>query len=88
MFLEFDNGLFRKKRVWILYANTRYIHGNWIFSTPSRFLKELPKKNILTTNLFFDSESNKGMLIKNKNAIAYEDSQKIEDVFFSIRLLL
>ena len=30
-----------KKRVWILYANTRYVHGNWLFTIPSRFIKEL-----------------------------------------------
>ncbi len=70
-----------KKRVWIFHANTRYIHGNWIFSIPSRFLKELPKKNVLTTNLFFDSESNKDMLIENKNVITHENNQKIADVF-------
>ena len=33
-----------KKRVWILHANSRYIHGNWLFSSPSRFISELPEK--------------------------------------------
>ena len=32
-------------------------------------------------NLFFDSESNKDMLIENKNVITHENNQKIADVF-------
>ena len=70
-----------KKIVWILHANTRYIHGNWIFSSPSRFLKELPKRNILKTGLFFESESPKDILIQNEDIITYENTQKIEDMF-------
>ena len=46
-----------KKKVWVLHANTRYIHGNWLFCSPSRFLKELPKKNISMTDLFFNNSS-------------------------------
>ena len=41
-----------QKRAWILHANSRYIHGNWMFSSPSRFISELPKKNIILSNLF------------------------------------
>ena len=51
-------GLTRAKRVWILHANSRYIHGNWLFSSPSRFISELPEKNISATNLFFKYNSN------------------------------
>ena len=50
-----------RKRVWILHANSRYIHGNWLFSSPSRFIAELPEKNVSISNLFFKSNSNYNM---------------------------
>ena len=37
-----------QKRVWILHANSRIIHGQWFYSIPSRFLRELPPDNIIT----------------------------------------
>ncbi len=35
-----------KKRVFISYASTRRMYGNWINSVPSRFIDELPKQYI------------------------------------------
>ncbi len=46
-----------KKKVWILHANTRFIHGNWLFASPSRFIKELPEDNISIFNPFLDNNS-------------------------------
>ncbi len=37
-----------QKRVWILHANSRIIHGQWYYSIPSRFLSELPSDNIIS----------------------------------------
>ena len=37
-----------QKRVWILHANSRIIHGQWFYSIPSRFLSELPSDNIIS----------------------------------------
>ena len=39
-----------QKRVWILHANSRIIHGQWFYSIPSRFLSELPSDNIVSNN--------------------------------------
>jgi len=69
-----------KKNVWILYANTRYIHGNWLFSIPSRFIKELPEKNISITNLFFETSSNKGMTDPNYTSTMGKNILKIDNV--------
>ena len=44
-----------QKRVWILHANSRIIHGQWFYSTPSRFLSELPSDNIISNS---DTNSN------------------------------
>ena len=77
-----------RKKVWILYANTRYIHGNWLFCSPSRFLKELPKKNVSTINLFFKNASDnnnseyKGDLIGFSNLESQENSLFIGDKVF------
>ena len=62
-----------KKRVWILHANSRYIHGNWLFSSPSRFISELPEKNISATNLFFKYNSN-------TNSIQVENALTVNNV--------
>ena len=70
-----------KKEVWILHANTRFIHGNWLFSSPSRFIKELPKKNILTSNLFFDNNNKKEVYDQTDNLINYENLLVGDKVF-------
>ena len=44
-----------KEKVNISFAKRRFIHGNWNFSQPSRFLSEIPKKNIDTKeDVFFE----------------------------------
>ena len=74
-----------KKRVWILHANSRYIHGNWLFSSPSRFIAELPEKNVSISNLFFNSNSNYNMhnnynvSVKTDPAVTYKNFQKEEN---------
>ena len=70
-----------KKEVWILHANTRFIHGNWLFSSPSRFIKELPKKNILTSNLFFDNNNKKEVYDQSDNLLSYENLLVGDKVF-------
>ena len=51
--------------VWIFNANCRLTHGQWIDCIPSRFLEELPEKNINK----FSSYSNN---FNNKSSIALE----------------
>ena len=69
-----------KKRVWILHANSRFIHGNWLFSSPSRFISELPEKNISLSNLYFNYNSNNSMSNYNENSIDYSGSKHIEEI--------
>ena len=46
-----------KEKVNISFAKRRFIHGNWNFSQPSRFLSEIPKENIDTKeDIFFEEE--------------------------------
>jgi len=68
-----------KKRVWILHANSRYIHGNWLFSSPSRFISELPEENISLRNLFFNYDSKNNMSAKIDTAITYTNLKIAED---------
>ena len=60
-----------QKRVWILYANSRIIHGQWFYSIPSRFLSELPSDNIISnsdTNAnYFGSLDYQNNILENKN---------------------
>ena len=44
-----------KSDLWIFNANSRLTHGQWIDCIPSRFLDELPEKNI---NRFFSNSKN------------------------------
>ena len=69
-----------KKKVWVLHANTRYIHGNWLFCSPSRFLKELPKKNISMTDLFFNNNNNTDWSDQSSNLLSDNTLDKLEDV--------
>ena len=46
-----------KNQVWILYANSRIIHGQWFYSLPSRFINELPEDTTLKENSF-NNETN------------------------------
>ena len=68
-----------KKRAWILHANSRYIHGNWLYSSPSRFIYELPEKNISATNLFFNYNSNNNS-IQMENTLSFDNLDNIEEV--------
>ncbi|MBV68690.1 MAG: hypothetical protein CMJ08_02690 [Pelagibacterales bacterium] len=68
-----------KKRVWILHANSRYIHGNWLFSSPSRFIGELPEENISLSNLFFNNEGKNNMSAQIDTAITHTNLKKLED---------
>ena len=69
-----------KKKVWVLHANTRYIHGNWLFCSPSRFLKELPKKNISMTDLFFNNDSKTDWADQSSNLLSDNTLDKLENV--------
>ncbi len=60
-----------QKRVWILHANSRIIHGQWFYSIPSRFLSELPSDNIISnsdTNAnYFDNLDHQNNVLENNN---------------------
>ena len=64
-----------KEQLYILYANNRFIHGQWFFSIPSRFISELPKNNVLSNNQNvntndFDKSYQNSIQLENKfNAI-------------------
>ena len=72
-----------KKRVWILHANSRIIHGQWFYSMPSRFLSELPSDNIISnsnmnSNYFDNLDYTNNILensiyLENKDAILKGD---------------
>ena len=51
-----------------------------MFSIPSRFIKELPEKNISITNLFFETSSNKGMTDPNYTSTMGKNILKIDNV--------
>ena len=70
-----------KKRVWILHANSRYIHGNWLYSSPSRFINELPEKNISAILIFFfNYNSNNNSIQVEKNTLSFDNLNNIEEV--------
>ncbi len=73
-----------QKRVWILHANSRIIHGQWFYSIPSRFLSELPSDNIISNsdtnanyfgNLDYQNNTleNNNLYIENKDSILKGD---------------
>ena len=73
-----------QKRVWILHANSRIIHGQWFYSIPSRFLSELPSDNIISNsdtnanyfgNLDYQNNilENNNIYIENKDIILKGD---------------
>ncbi len=73
-----------QKRVWILHANSRIIHGQWFYSIPSRFLSELPSDNIISNsdtnanyfgNLDYQNNilENNNIYIENKDTISKGD---------------
>ena len=67
-----------QKRVWILHANSRIIHGQWFYSIPSRFLSELPSDNIISNsdtnaNYFGNLDYQSNILEKNHTYIENKD---------------
>ena len=60
-----------QKRVWILHANSRIIHGQWFYSIPSRFLSELPSDSIISNNdknsNYFDNLDYQNNILENNN---------------------
>ncbi len=60
-----------QKRVWILHANSRIIHGQWFYSIPSRFLSELPSDNIIsdghTNTDYFGNLNYQNNFLENNN---------------------
>ena len=64
-----------QKRVWILHANSRIIHGQWFYSTPSRFLSELPSDNIIsnsdTNSNYFGNLDYQSNILKNNSHFSF-----------------
>ena len=69
-----------QKKVWILHANSRIIHGQWFYSIPSRFLSELPSENVISKNNinsnFFDDLNYENKILENN----YSKIHKKEDI--------
>ena len=69
-----------QKKVWILHANSRIIHGQWFYSIPSRFLSELPSENVISNNNinsnFFDDLNYENKILENN----YSKIHKKEDI--------
>ena len=65
-----------QKRVWILHANSRIIHGQWFYSIPSRFLSELPSDNIISNS---DTNANYFGNLDYQNNILENNSTYIEN---------
>ena len=68
-----------QKRVWILHANSRIIHGQWFYSIPSRFLSELPSDNIISNsdtnaNYFGNLDYQNNILENNNTYIENKDN--------------
>ena len=64
-----------KNNVWIFNANSRLTHGQWIDCIPSRFIDELPDKNINRfssySNNFKSSIASEWLIANNKKEINY-----------------
>ena len=81
-----------KSDVWIFNANSRLTHGQWIDCIPSRFLDELPEKNInrfssYSNNYNFKSSiASEWLMANNKKVINhYEDNKyDINDTNFKL----
>ncbi len=65
-----------QKRVWILHANSRIIHGQWFYSIPSRFLSELPSDSIISNS---DTSANYFGNLDNQNNILESNNTYIEN---------
>jgi len=61
-----------KKKALISFSMNRFYQGDWIDSMPSRFIEELPEKNI-KKNSFFDEKDN------NEDDFEFNQDLEIED---------
>jgi DNA helicase II / ATP-dependent DNA helicase PcrA len=64
-----------KRKLYISYARRRYTFGEVQVTTASRFLQELPKKNIL--------EVNKGVLTSDDEVLDYVNSLENDEIFLT-----
>ena len=71
-----------QKRVWILHANSRIIHGQWFYSIPSRFLSELPSDNIISNS---DTNANYFGNLDYQNNILENNNTYIENKEYYIK---
>jgi len=66
-----------KNNVWIFNANSRLTHGQWIDCIPSRFIDELPDKNINRfssySNNFKSSIASEWLIANNKKEINFSN---------------
>ena len=82
-----------KNDVWIVNANCRLTHGQWIDCIPSRFLEELPEKNINKFSSYSNNFNNKSSIalewliannekknIINQNSLNYETDHKTNEI--------
>tara|TARA_B100000809_G_scaffold249736_1_gene281407 strand:+ start:1667 stop:3859 length:2193 start_codon:yes stop_codon:yes gene_type:complete len=82
-----------KNDVWIFNANCRLTHGQWIDCIPSRFLEELPEKNINKFSSYSNNFNNKSSIalewliannekknIINQNSLNYETDHKTNEI--------
>jgi DNA helicase-2/ATP-dependent DNA helicase PcrA len=82
-----------KNDVWIFNANCRLTHGQWIDCIPSRFLEELPEKNINKFSSYSNNFNNKSSIalewliannekknIINQNSLNYETDNKTNEI--------
>ena len=76
-----------KNDVWIFNANSRLTHGQWIDCIPSRFLDELPEKNINKFSSYAKNFSNNSSIASGwikansnkKNILNYESFDEINE---------
>jgi DNA helicase-2/ATP-dependent DNA helicase PcrA len=74
-----------KTDVWIFNANSRLTHGQWIDCIPSRFLDELPEKNINKFSSYAKNFNNNSSIASGwinavnnkKNVLNYENTDEI-----------
>jgi DNA helicase-2/ATP-dependent DNA helicase PcrA len=64
-----------KQRAWITHATTRFMHGNVDFTTPSRFLQELPSDELREMDYgdSLSTEFGSGWVSGKKKVAAWED---------------
>ena len=74
-------GLTRARKSVDLYANTSIFMAIGYF-VHSRFLKELPKKNVSTINLFFKNASNKNNSEYKRDLIGFSNLESQENSLF------